>query len=436
VIRRAVRFLDQRTGTAPLLKKTLRYVFPDHWSFLLGEVALYCFILLVLTGTYLTFFFDDSVAQMTYHGSYAPLEGATMSHAYASVLHISLDVKAGLLIRQTRHWAANVFVAAIVLHLLRIFFTGAFRKPRDLTYLLGLGMLMLALLEGYAGYSLADDLLSGMGLAIGYSVAMSIPFVGANLANLIWDGPFPGSSSFWPRLFIAHVLVLPVLIGGLLAAHLVLVASRHHTQFKRSARETERHVVGIPAFPGQAPRSIGLMLWVFAVLFLLGGLVQINPVWLWGPYHVGDGTNGAQPDWYLGWLLGALRLVPGFDLTIGHYTLVPNPFWGGVLFPGLVFGVLFLWPWLERKVTGDDAFHNLLERPRDNPWRTAVGVAIVTWVFLIFVSGSADRVDVLFGIDYATQIWVYRVAIWVVPLAALFVTKRVCDELVAGERRR
>ena len=435
MIRRIVRFLDQRSGTAPLLRKTLRYVFPDHWSFLLGEVALYCFVLLVLTGVYLTFFFDDSVARMTYHGSYAPLDGATMTHAYASVLHISFDVKAGLLIRQTHHWAANVFVAAIVLHLLRIFFTGAFRKPRDLTYLLGLGMLMLALLEGYAGYSLADDLLSGMGLAIGYSVAMSIPFVGANLANLIWDGPFPGSSSFWPRLFIVHVLVLPVLIGGLLAAHLVLVASRHHTQFKRSARESERRVVGIPAFPGQAPRSIGLMLWVFAVLFLLGGLVQINPVWLWGPYHVGDGTNGAQPDWYLGWLIGALRLVPGFDLTIGHYTLVPNPFWGGVLFPALVFGVLLVWPWLERRVAGDDAFHNLLERPRDNPWRTAIGVAIVTWVFLIFVAGSADRVDVLFGLDYATQIWVYRVAVWVVPLVALFVTKRSCDELVAGERR-
>ena len=436
MIRKLVRFLDRRTGTAPFLRKTMRYLFPDHWSFLLGEIALYCFIVLVATGTYLALFFDDSVAQMTYHGSYAPLDGATMTHAYASVLHISFDVKAGLLIRQTHHWAANVFVAAIVLHLLRIFFTGAFRKPRDLTYLLGLGMLMLALLEGYAGYSLADDLLSGMGLAIGYSVAMSIPFFGANFANLVWDGPFPGSSSFWPRLFIAHVLVLPVLIGGLLAAHLVLVASRHHTQFKRSPRESERHVVGVPAFPGQAPRSIGLMFWVFAVLFLLGGLVQINPVWLWGPYHVGDGTNGAQPDWYLGWLIGALRLVPGFDLTIGHYTLVPNPFWGGVLFPGIVFGVLILWPWLERKVTGDDAFHNLLERPRDNPWRTAVGVALVTWVFLIFISGSADRVDVLFGIDYATQIWVYRVAIWVVPLVALFVTKRVCDELSAGERRR
>ena len=434
MIRGLVRYLDQRTGTAPLLKKALRYVFPDHWSFLLGEVALYCFILLVGTGIYLTLFFDDSVSPTTYHGSYTPLDGSTMSHAYASVLHISFDVKAGLLIRQTHHWAANVFVVAIVLHLLRIFFTGAFRKPRDLTYLLGLAMLMLALLEGYAGYSLADDLLSGMGLAIGYSVAMSIPFVGANLATLIWDGPFPGSASFWPRLFIAHVLIFPLLIGGLLAVHLALVASRHHTQFKRTERETERHVVGVPAFPGQAPRSIGLMLWVFSVVFLLGGLVQINPVWLWGPYHVGDGTNGAQPDWYLGWLIGALRLVPGFDVTIGHYTLVPNPFWGGALFPMVVFGLLALWPWVERKLTGDIAFHNVLERPRDNPWRTSFGVAIVTWVFLIFMSGSADRVDVLLGLDYATQIWVYRVVVWVMPVVAFLVTKRVCDELRAGER--
>jgi ubiquinol-cytochrome c reductase cytochrome b subunit len=433
VIRALVRWLDQRSGAAPLVKKTLRYLFPDHWSFLLGEVALYCFVLLVATGIYLTFFFDDSVSQTTYHGSYRPLDGATMSHAYASVLHISFEVKAGLLIRQTHHWAANVFIAAIVLHLLRIFFTGAFRKPRDLTYLIGLGMLMLALLEGYAGYSLADDLLSGMGLAIGYAVAMSIPFVGANLANLIWGGPFPGSASFWPRLYIAHVLILPIAIGTLLAIHLVLVASRHHTQFRRSPRETERRVVGVPAFPGQAPRSIGLMLAVFAVLFLLGGLVQINPVWLWGPYHVGDATNGAQPDWYLGWLIGALRLVPGFDLTIGHYTLVPNPFWGGALFPLVVFGILAVWPWLERRVTGDDAFHNLLERPRDNPWRTAIGAAVLTWVFLIFLAGSADRVEVLFGIDYATQIWVYRVLVWVLPVVVLFVTRHVCRELVAGE---
>jgi ubiquinol-cytochrome c reductase cytochrome b subunit len=436
VIRRLVRFVDQRAGAAPFVRKALRYVFPDHWSFLLGEVALYCFILLVATGVYLTLFFEDSRSQTVYHGSYKPLQGETMSRAYESVLHLSLDVKAGLLMRQTHHWAANVFVAAILLHVLRVFFTGAFRKPRDLTYLIGLGMLFIAFLEGYLGYSMVDDLLSGMGLAIGYSVALSLPVIGANLGLLLWGGPFPGSPSFIPRLYIAHVLIIPLIIAALLTLHLVLVASRHHTQFRESPKTTEKQVVGIPSFPGQAPRSLGLMFAVFAVLFLLGGLVQINPIWLWGPYHVGESTNGAQPDWYLGWLIGALRLVPGFDLTIGGYTLVPNPFWGGALFPLLILVVLALWPWAERKVTGDDVFHNLLERPRDNAWRTSLGAAFLTWIFLVFLSGSADRVTVWLGLDYAAQIWAYRVIIWVVPLLVFFAVRRACRELVAWERIR
>jgi ubiquinol-cytochrome c reductase cytochrome b subunit len=433
VIRGIVHFVDTRSGTAPFLKKALRYVFPDHWSFLLGEVALYVFMLLVATGVYLTFFFDDSHSMTVYHGSYVPLDGASMSHAYASVVHLSLDVRAGLLIRQTHHWAADVFVAAIVLHLLRVIFTGAFRKPRDLTYIGGVTMLVLALLEGYLGYSMVDDLLSGMGLAIGYSVAMSIPLVGAKLSMLLWGGPFPGSPSFWPRMYIAHVLILPILIGTVLAMHLFLVASRHHTQFKRSARETERQVVGVPTFPGQAPRSLGLMFGTWGVLFLLGGLAQINPIWLWGPYHVGDATNGAQPDWYLGWLIGALRLVPSFDVVIGGYTLVPNPFWGGALFPLVVIGLLYLWPWLERRLSGDDAFHNLLERPRDNPQRTAAAMAVLVWVFLVFMAGSADRVYVWLGLSYSHQIWGYRVAVVALPIVTFFATRRVCRELLAGE---
>jgi ubiquinol-cytochrome c reductase cytochrome b subunit len=433
VIKRTVRYLDERSGGAPFIRKTLRYLFPDHWSFLLGEVALYAFAVLVLTGIYLTLFFEPSLATVHYNGSYAPLHGREMSEAYRSAVDISFKVKAGLLIRQTHHWAANVFVAAIVLHLMRIFFTGAFRKPRDLTYYIGLTMLLLALLEGYLGYSLVDDLLSGMGLAIGYAVAMSIPFVGANLAALIWGGPYPGSHAFESRMYVMHVFILPMAIATLIAVHLVLVASRHHTQFA-GGRRTQRKVVGVPTFPGQTPRSLGLAFAVAAVLFLLGGLVQINPIWLWGPYHVASGTNGAQPDWYLGWLIGALRLVPGFDVTIGHYTVVPNPFWGGALFPMFIFLLLFSWPALERRVTGDYAFHNLLDRPRDAPWRTAIGAAIFTWVFLIFAAGSADRVSVLFGLSYTGQIWAYRVLVWVVPLIVLVATKRTCDELRAGER--
>ena len=432
MIRRTVRYLDERSGAAPFLRKALRYVFPDHWSFLLGEVALYSFVILVVTGIYLTFFFKPTLATVHYQGSYLPLRGREMSEAYQSTVNISLTVKAGLLIRQTHHWAADVFVAAIVLHLLRIFFTGAFRKPRDLTYYIGVSMLGLALLEGYLGYSLVDDLLSGMGLAIGYGVVLSLPFIGANIAQLLWNGPFPGGHDFESRMYMAHILLLPLLIGGLILLHLTLVAARHHTQFVEG-RATEKRVVGIPTFPGYAPRSLGLAFAVAAVLFLMGGLIQINPIWQWGPYHVSQATNGAQPDWYLGWLIGALRLVPNFDVTIGHYTLVPNAFWGGAAFPMLVFGVLFLWPWLERRVTGDHAFHNLLDRPRDAPWRTAIGVAFFTWIFVVFLAGAADRMFILFGLSYRGQVWAFRVLVWVLPLVALFVAKRVCDELVRGE---
>jgi ubiquinol-cytochrome c reductase cytochrome b subunit len=433
MIRGAVRYLDQRSGAAPLLKKALRYLFPDHWSFLLGEVALYAFIVLVATGIYLTFFFDPSTAHTVYHGSYAPLRGLEMSRAYKSVVDLSFDVKAGLLIRQTHHWAADVFVAAIVLHVIRVFFTGAYRKPRDLTWTIGVLMVFLALLEGYLGYSMADDLLSGMGLAIGYAVALSIPFVGDNLALLIWGHQFPGDPSFWSRMYIAHVLILPLIIGGLITAHLLLVASRHHTQF-RGRGGSERKVVGVPAFPGQAPRSLGLFLAVAAALVLLGGLVQINPIWLWGPYHVANGTNGAQPDWYLGWLIGALRLVPAFDLVVANRTVVPNPFWGGALFPLIVMGAMLVWPWLERRVTGDHRAHNVLDRPRDAPVRTAIGAGFLTWVFLVFIVGSADRVYVLLGISYVGQIWAYRAAIFVLPIVVGLIAWRVCVALQRIEK--
>jgi ubiquinol-cytochrome c reductase cytochrome b subunit len=429
-IRDPVAFIDERASAAPLLRKFLRYLFPDHWSFLLGEVALYSFVVLVATGTFLALFFEPSLSDTVYRGSYEPLQGATMSHAYRSAVDLSFDVRAGLLMRQTHHWAADVFVAAIVTHLLRVFFTGAFRKPRELTYLIGLTILFTALLEGYLGYSMVDDLLSGMGLAIGYAVALSMPLIGGNLALLLWGAPYPGDPSFESRMFITHVFILPAVIATLIAVHLALVALRHHTQFRRSdPRAGERRIVGVPMFPGQAPRSLGLLVATTAVLFGLGALVQINPIWLWGPYETYLGTNGAQPDWYLGWLIGALRLVPGFDVTIGHATVIPNPFWGGALFPLVVLAVLVAWPWIERRVTGDRASHNLLDRPRDAPLRTAFGLAFLTWVGLVFFAGSSDRIFVFLGVSYTAQIWFWRFAIWVIPLVVAAVTVRTCRAL-------
>jgi ubiquinol-cytochrome c reductase cytochrome b subunit len=429
-----VRFVDQRAGAAGFLRKALRYVFPDHWSFLLGEVALYAFIVLVATGTFLALFFEPSLAETTYHGSYAPLRGATMSHAYRSAVDLSFDVKAGLLMRQTHHWAADVFVAAIVVHLVRIFFTGAYRRPRQLTYTIGVLMLFLTLLEGYLGYSMIDDLLSGMGLAIGYAVALSIPLIGGNLALAIWGGPYPGAAAFESRMFIGHVFLFPAILATLIGLHLVLVVARHHTQFKRLPRQDERRLVGVPTFPGQTPRSLGLMLMTAAVLVALGGLVQINPIWLWGPYETWLGTNGAQPDWYLGWLIGGLRLVPGFDVTIGSATIVPNPFWGGALFPLVVLGALLAWPALERRLTGDRALHNVLDRPRDAPLRTALGSGVLAWVVLVFFAGSADRLFVFLGLSYEAQIWFWRFGVWIFPLLIGFAAFRWCHALQGFER--
>jgi len=428
MIRGAIRFIDERTGSAPLLRKALRYAFPDHWSFLFGEIALYSFVILVGTGVFLTLFFEPSLARTTYDGVYDPLRGTEVSLAYDSALRLSFDVNAGLLMRQTHHWAALVFVASIAVHLMRVFFTGAFRKPRDINYYIGLTMLTLALIEGFAGYSLLDDLLSGMGLAIAYATTLSIPLIGGDVGFLIWGDQFPGADDFISRLFIVHVLILPVIIGGLIAVHLALIALPHHSQF-RGQGATERNVVGTPMWPGYALRSVGLLFATAGVLFLLGGLVQVNPIWQWGPYEIYDGTNGAQPDWYMGWLIGALRIMPPIEPTLFGYTIFPNPFFGGLLVPTLVFGFLFSWPHIERRVTGDRAAHNLLDRPRDNPWRTAIGVALFTFVTLIFLAGAADRIFVSFGIDYETQVWIFRVAVFVLPALAYLLTKRICEEL-------
>jgi ubiquinol-cytochrome c reductase cytochrome b subunit len=426
-----LRFIDQRLGAAPLLRAAMKYIFPDHWSFLLGEIALYSFLVLVGTGVFLALFFEPSAVQTVYDGSYAPLAGAQVSQAYDSTLSIILDVPGGLLARQAHHWAALVFLVAIVLHLMRVFFTGAFRKPRDVNWLIGLTLVTLGLLEGFAGYSLPDDLLSGMGLAIAYGVTLSIPAVGGQLALLLWDGGFPGAGEFLGRLYIVHVFVLPVVIAVLISLHLAIIMRQKHSQFPGPGRR-EDNVIGTPMWPAYALRAVAMMVAVAAVLFLLGGLVQINPIWQYGPYEPYLGTNGAQPDWYMGWLIGALRLMPGFDVAIGGYTLIPNPFWGGVLFPGVVFGVLYLWPMIERRITGDRRRHDLLDRPRDVPWRTAFGAAFFTWIAVIFVAGAADRLLVDVGFPYASQVWYFHILALALPIAVFFLARRICRELQAS----
>jgi ubiquinol-cytochrome c reductase cytochrome b subunit len=424
-----VGFIDERLGAARGMRFLMRYVFPDHWSFMLGEIALYAFVVLVATGIFLALFFTPDTANVVYHGGYAPLQGQTMSEAYRSTIGLSFSASGGLLMRQIHHWAALLFVAAIVMHLLRIVFTGAFRKPREINYWIGVTLLALSVLEGFCGYSLPDDLLSGMGLAIAWAVAMSIPLVGGAVANALWGGPFPGSGEFESRLFIAHVFILPIVIATLIGIHLVIIMIQRHSQFPGPGRR-EDNVVGTPMWPGYALRSLGLFAAVAAILVLLGGLIQINPVWLWGPYHPYIGTNGAQPDWYLGWLIGALRMMPGLEIHFGGHTLLPNPFFGGILFPSVVFGLLYALPWIDRRFISREASrHDLLDRPRDSPRRSALASAVFSAIAVVFIAGSADRLFYQFGFDYEGAIWFFRGAFLVVPVIVYVVVRRVCAEL-------
>ena len=430
-VEKVIRAQDNRFSNAKFLRKSLNKVFPDHWSFLLGEIALYSFIVLLLSGTYLTLFFDPSQTETVYHGSYAPLEGVPMSLAYSSTVRLSFDVRAGLIFRQIHHWAALLFVASIIIHLMRVFFTGAFRKPREVNWLIGVVLLVLGLVEGFAGYSLPDDLLSGTGLRIMYSVIQSVPVVGTWLGYLLFGGEFPGQGLI-PRLYVMHILLVPGILLALISAHLGIMWHQKHTQFPGPGR-TENNVVGHRMFPHFAAKSGGFFMMVFGMCALLGGLAQINPVWLYGPYDPSQVSAASQPDFYIGFLDGSTRLWLPWEFRGGGVSL-SSMFWPTVVLPGLLFTALALYPWLEAKFTGDKEFHNLLERPRDNPTRTGIGAMALSFYGVLMISGGNDIIATTFHISLNAMTWGGRTACILVPPVVFYMTRRICYALQDKDR--
>lgn len=426
-------YLDQRTGIGVAVKTFARKIFPDHWSFLLGEIALYSFVVLLISGFFLTMFFVPSMGLVTYHGPVTSMDGQLMSEAFASTLRLSFEVKGGLLMRQIHHWAALMFVASLVVHMLRVFFTGAFRKPRELNWLVGFGLMILSLLAGFTGYSLPDDVLSGNGLRITDGVVKSIPIIGSYLSYFIFGGEFPGEDII-PRLFTMHILIVPALILALIGVHLMMVVLHKHTQFPGGGR-TDKNVVGFPLFPVYVAKAGGFFFIVFGVLALMGATMAINNVWNYGAYDPSPVSAGAQPDWYMLFLEGSLRLMPGqTEFVIGGYTLSLNVLIPAAIVPGLLFTLLAIYPFVEAAVTKDHREHHVLDRPRNVPVRTGLGVAFITAFVILAAAGSNDLIATHFHLSINSITWVFRIGLFVFPMIAFWVTKRICLGLQRKDR--
>ncbi len=417
-------WLDDRFHGARGLRVFMRKVFPDHWSFMLGEIALWSFVILLLTGTFLSLFFVPSMTEVVYHGSYVKLDGIRMSEAYQSTLNISFDVRGGLLMRQIHHWAADLFMASLTIHMLRIFFTGAYRKPREVNWLIGIALFSLGLIEGLFGYSLPDDQLSGAGLRIFEGVLQGIPIVGTYLAFFLFGGPFPGNSIV-PRMYIIHVLLIPGLLLALITAHLFIMVHQKHTQMPGKGH-TDKNVVGQPFFPYFMAKGGAWFFFIFAALAILATFAQINPIWLYGPYSPVAISSASQPDFYMGILEGSLRVMPAWEWNFLGHTLSLSVLIPFALPLGIVLGGAAFWPFFEQWATGDRAYHNVLDRPRNAPVRTGVGVAAVTFYGILWAEGANDVLADKLQIPLYTITWIARILVIIGPLIAYFVTRRIC----------
>src|SRR3954465_3934957 len=430
----AAEWADDRLGLATLAKKNLRKVFPDHWSFMLGEIALWSFVVLLLSGVFLTLWFTPSMGETTYQGSYAQLRGVGMSEAFASTLKLSFDVRGGLLMRQVHHWSAMLFVAAMMVHLLRVFFTGAHRKPRELNWVVGALLLLLGTLEGFTGYSLPDDLLSGTGIRAADGFVKSQPVIGTYMSFLLFGGEFPGDQII-PRLYIIHVLLIPGLLLALISAHMVLLVYHKHTQWPGPGR-TEQNVVGYPMLPVYAAKAGGFFFMVVGVTALMGGLLSINPVWKFGPYDPTKVTAGSQPDWYMGWPDGALRIMPNWESHVWGHTISWNVLIPIQVLPLLLFTVVLLLPFLEAWISGDKEEHHLLQRPRDAPTRTAFLASLMAVYGLFWAAGGNDIIATHLSMSLNSITYFMRAAVFVIPPIVFPVVRRWCIGLQRADSDR
>ncbi|GAA2073166.1 cytochrome bc complex cytochrome b subunit [Pseudolysinimonas kribbensis] len=415
---------------ADVVSELKERVVPTHWSSLFGVVTGASLATVFISGIVLMFFYVPSSQLVTYHGAYAPLDGATMSTAYRSVLDLSLGTPGGLLLRQVHHWSALLLPVAVTAQLLATFFTGGFRRPRQWAWLVLVLVFVVTLAAGWSGYGLPDDLLAGTGLRIVQGIVVAIPVLGAWASSVLFGGGFPGT-------IIEHLYPIHLVASAALLALVVVrarMAWRHGpTQFAGPGRSDDV-VVGVPILPTGAARAAALGAAVAAVLVLVGATFTIAPIWVYGPSSPSDASAGSQPDWYTGFLDGALRLVPpGWEFEVGGYTVSL-----AVLVPLAVVGLFLLllavYPFLELWAVGDRREHRLLERPRSTPVRTGIGVAGMAFYGALWGAASADIVAVRFGMSLETVVHLFQVLLLAGPVVGFVLAERICIALQKRDR--
>jgi cytochrome b-561 len=393
-------WITDRLGLDRFSAKYLGKPFPEHPTFFLGEIALFCFVILVGTGMYLALFYEPSAAPVT--GGAGP-----MPAAYASILAIDAH-PFGALVRRMHHWAAQLMIASITLHLLRIYFTASYRKPREVNWLLGLVLLGATIGTSFAGYLLPYDQFAVTATAIGYGIARSIPWIGPVVADYGFAGQFPSASSV-PRFFAYHVVWAPLVLSGLIALHLVILLKQKHTEpaAARAARApADAHLIeGVPLWPQQASLMAVLMLIVIAVTALLSAFLPVHPTELYGPPS--PITPEVKPDWYLLWVYGALRLIPG-DLSVRFLgTTIGSEAIGAMFIPGLLGLAIVLVPWLDR---GTSSLY-YAESATASPKRLAFGLAAIALFLALSLAGFGEElglgVPVLWAISLAAPLIVW-----------------------------
>ena len=400
-------WLEERLHISRLNDKFLRKAFPVHHSFFLGEITLFSLIILILTGVILALSYEPSNSLVT--NSFDP-GTAAKPNLIPAAFHSALKINAmpfGDMLRRIHHWTANIMVAAAVIHMMRIYFTGAFKKPREINWWIGMMLLIFSALTAVTGYILPYDNYAYNTVKVVYGIVASIPWVGQWVAQAAFAGAFPGEGII-PRIYGYHIMLLPAILIALTAAHMVIMIKQKHTQPQYAKRIAYKKIVGVPLMTQQTPIMLLLALVFAGIIVLFSAFIPVHPVEFFGPPSTTP-INNIKPDWYLLWVFGLLAIIPSFEIHLWGGAIGAE-FVGAIVMPTVVLVAMFAVPMLDR--ARDSQYY--AENPTNHPVRLAAGVAFMAMLLVMSVAGYKPELisaNILTTANANAILWILTVVI-------------------------